>query len=925
MRIIPKRTKVRMELFKGIEIVDVLVAGVGMGLSASFLVSNLPAHLALSIVTLIVTAGLVIPIEDDKGYILIYNVLKYAGRYKVFYKRSARERQSQMEKAQAQTDTSGKKGKAARKKGGAAFSGMSLEDITPFTGIDGAFIAYGSSYSAVVMSVPSVEFRFYSESRQNSVIDRCLGAILRTAASDEVICMVKLDRPVIYDDFIESEQTKIDDLKEAYLNGLLTDEELTVRVGIVHDRIQQLMDFDYKNKVYMPFHYLMFIHKDRNFLQGQIENAISMFAGSNMDCHQLKGEELAVFLKYNYGMEFDEREVKNLSPEEYMDWILPDKVRITTRTVQYDDLITHNFRLRDYPMVVGNAWGSSMFNTLGTKVVLKMTPVERYKAIRQIDRSIDELREQESSTGKTSKLMEVSMHIDSLSEVLRLLQGENEILFNVSTYVTVDDYELSQEQKLPESRKTKNVTSFKKQIRRELSEDGFKVTDMFLQQFEAYSSSQLSGYDAFKKYQRGIQSNSVAAAFPYVYKSLCDDGGIYVGQSGGIPVFINFFQRDRERVNSNTVIIGKSGSGKSYATKTILAQLAAENSKIFILDPENEYSKLAQNMNGKIIDVGSATQGRLNPFHIITNLSDEEGDDEESAATSFTTHLQFLEEFYRQILPGIDSDALEYLNNITIRMYETKGIDDTTDLSTLAPEDFPTFDDLYDKILNDFQLTQGEYSKSNLRVLLNYISKFATGGRNSALWNGAASISTNENFIVFNFQSLLANKNNTIANAQMLLVLKWLDNEIIKNRDYNIKYNASRKIVVVIDEAHVFIDSKYPIALDFMYQLAKRIRKYNGMQMVITQNIKDFVGTEELARKSTAIINASQYSFIFPLAPNDMQDLCTLYEKAGAINESEQEDIVNNGRGRAFVITSPSERTCVDIVAAKGIEDLFTM
>ena len=925
MRIIPKRTKVRMELFKGIEIVDVLVAGVGMGLSASFLVSNLPAHLALSIVTLIVTAGLVIPIEDDKGYILIYNVLKYAGRYKVFYKRSARERQSQMEKAQAQTDTSEKKGKAARKKGGAGFSGMSLEDITPFTGIDGAFIAYGSSYSAVVMSVPSVEFRFYSESRQNSVIDRCLGAILRTAASDEVICMVKLDRPVIYDDFIESEQTKIDDLKEAYLNGLLTDEELTVRVGIVHDRIQQLMDFDYKNKVYMPFHYLMFIHKDRNFLQGQIENAISMFAGSNMDCHQLKGEELAVFLKYNYGMEFDEREVKNLSPEEYMEWILPDKVRITTRTVQYDDLITHNFRLRDYPMVVGNAWGSSMFNTLGTKVVLKMTPVERYKAIRQIDRSIDELREQESSTGKTSKLMEVSMHIDSLSEVLRLLQGENEILFNVSTYVTVDDYELSQEQKLPESRKTKNVTSFKKQIRRELSEDGFKVTDMFLQQFEAYSSSQLSGYDAFKKYQRGIQSNSVAAAFPYVYKSLCDDGGIYVGQSGGIPVFINFFQRDRERVNSNTVIIGKSGSGKSYATKTILAQLAAENSKIFILDPENEYSKLAQNMNGKIIDVGSATQGRLNPFHIITNLSDEEGDDEESAATSFTTHLQFLEEFYRQILPGIDSDALEYLNNITIRMYETKGIDDTTDLSTLAPEDFPTFDDLYDKILNDFQLTQGEYSKSNLRVLLNYISKFATGGRNSALWNGAASISTNENFIVFNFQSLLANKNNTIANAQMLLVLKWLDNEIIKNRDYNIKYNASRKIVVVIDEAHVFIDSKYPIALDFMYQLAKRIRKYNGMQMVITQNIKDFVGTEELARKSTAIINASQYSFIFPLAPNDMQDLCTLYEKAGAINESEQEDIVNNGRGRAFVITSPSERTCVDIVAAKGIEDLFTM
>ena len=392
-------------------------------------------------------------------------------------------------------------------------------------------------------------------------------------------------------------------------------------------------------------------------------------------------------------------------------------------------------------------------------------------------------------------------------------------------------------------------------------------------------------------------------------------------------MFVDFFVRDRERVNSNMVVIGKSGSGKSYATKMMLANLAAENSKIFILDPENEYTGLAKNLKGKVIDVGSATEGRLNPFHIITGLSDDDEEDsgDDAAKVSFNMHMQFLEEFYRQILTGIEPDALEYLNNITIRMYESKGIDSETDLGRLGPEDYPTFDDLYEKILNDFQMSTGTYSKTNLTVLLNYISKFATGGRNAGLWNGAASISTQENFIVFNFQSLLANKNNTVANAQMLLVLKWLDNEIIKNRDYNLRFGASRKIVIVIDEAHVFIDSKYPIALDFMYQMAKRIRKYNGMQIIITQNVKDFVGTEELARKSTAIINACQYSFIFPLSPNDMHDLCKLYEKAGAINESEQEEIVNNGRGRAFVVTSPSERSCIDIEAPRDIEQLFTM
>jgi hypothetical protein len=108
-----------------------------------------------------------------------------------------------------------------------------------------------------------------------------------------------------------------------------------------------------------------------------------------------------------------------------------------------------------------------------------------------------------------------------------------------------------------------------------------------------------------------------------------------------------------------------------------------------------------------------------------------------------------------------------------------------------------------------------------------------------------------------------------------------------------------------------------------MFQLAKRIRKYNGMQIVITQNIKDFVGSEELARKSTAIINACQYSMIFALAPNDIQDLVKLYENAGGINESEQEQIVQAPRGLAFAIMSPTSRSTFQINTAEGIADMF--
>ncbi len=901
MRVIPKKTNVRLELFPGLEVVDVIFGAAGAALTVMLLMANIPGHFVMAVIVAAITAGLVLPLDDDKGYLMLIYFLRYLGRPKSFKKKSA--------------------SKSSR---------LTVEDITAFTGVDGNYIEYGGDYYATVVNIPSVEFRFYTENRQNNMIDRVFGSVLRTAVDGEQILLVKLDRPLIYDECIRNEEKKIDDLEEAYMNGLLTDDEITVRVGIVQDRIEQLRNMNFKERIFQPFHYVVFIDKDKNLIQSQAENCVTQFGQNNIEAKQLTGKELAVFLKYNYGMTFDEREVDSIEPEGYMDWILPEKIKFTTRQVRYDDLIIHQFRLRDYPVVVGNAWAASLYNNVGTKVVLRMTPVERGKAIRQIDRSLEELRSQHNETGRASKIIDLNTQIQALANVLKLLQGENEVLFNVNTFVQVNDYRLSEMVRSGIKTDRAGINAMKKEVRRELAEEGFKVTDMFMQQFEGYASDSIGGFDAFEKYERGIHSGSVAAAFPFVFKSLNDKNGLFIGRSAGVPVFIDFFKRDSERVNSNTVIIGKSGSGKSYATKSILAQLAAENSKIFILDPENEYTKMARGLHGKVIDVGSATQGRLNPFHIITSLSDDEDDKGSDtfgneSSVSFSMHLQFLEEFYRQILPGISNDAIEQLNNVTVQMYEEKGIDEYTDLSKLTAEDYPTFDDLYDKILNDYQMTKGEYSKNNLRILTNYISKFATGGRDSQLWNGPASITTEENFVVFDFQSLLANKNGTVANAQMLLVLKWLDNEIIKNREYNMTYDSDRKIVVVIDEAHVFIDDKFPVALDFMFQLAKRIRKYNGMQVVITQNIKDFVGTEELARKSTAIINASQYSFIFPLSPNDMTDLVKLYENAGAINESEQDDIINNGRGRAFVITSPSERTNVNIEAGEGIEALFTM
>ena len=312
---------------------------------------------------------------------------------------------------------------------------------------------------------------------------------------------------------------------------------------------------------------------------------------------------------------------------------------------------------------------------------------------------------------------------------------------------------------------------------------------------------------------------------------------------------------------------------------------------------------------------------------ILEGIDDEEKDDGKlklkEVSDTFSTHLQFLEQFFKVILEGINSDAFEELNSLIVEMYNKKGIDGNTDLEKLKPEDYPIFDDLYKIVCERLEKETNEYHKRNLLTIQTYVKKFATGGRNSNLWNGPTSISTKENFITFNFRSLLANRNEIIANAQMLLVFKYLDNEIIKNRDFNLKFKTNRKIIVVVDEAHVFINPNFPIALDFMAQMAKRIRKYSGMQIVITQNIKDFVGSVEIQRQSTAVINASQYSLIFSLAPNDMIDLVELYRKSGEINAEEQNSIITAGVGQCFFISGPMSRTMMQIEAQDFVRKLF--
>ena len=1016
-RLIPGKTKVQVELFKGVRLGDIIVAVLGVAMLILILISSLPHKLYFCIAVVFVAGLLLVRMDTVSNYRYLLQIIThyaYKRRYerltdnellksqalgtekntkfdrlfkaknnagqkpampkpltkgkkaekapkqadlqkgekkakkktakpeqtaegKAKTKKKAREEEDRLLKSASVSEEEKEAIRARRREEFAASmqrqalardAEINREDMNKligFTGIQDAYIEYNGEYFGGVIEIDPVEFRFFSEHRRANSIENCFGRVLRSIHGKFSANIIKLERAINYDRYLARERAKLDQLRQSFESGLLSEEEYQIRVEITWDRVQELEAMCGEDKVIDPFYYLALFESDKKQLDLMLRDAVLQLEQGELTVRRLQGKDLAIFLKYTNQLDFDEHEVDLIRPEDYAVWAQPNVVDVYPRRVEVNHIVTHNFRVVNFPMAVGDAWLAGVMSLPGTKVVLKARQMDRDKAIRTIDRSLMELRGQWSATSIDSKRLEIEAHLGTLQDLLATLQGDNEVLFECNVYITAYDIMGTRNNlRIPQPPKSllPNISSMKKTVRRSWQEAGFRLNNMEFDQMRAFLGSQVSSLDLLAKEGRGIPSNTVAACFPWIYAHISDEGGVHLGQSGGVPVFINFFRRDSERINSNMVIIGKSGSGKSYATKSLLANLAAEDAKIFILDPENEYTELARNLHGKFINVGNATYGRLNPFHIITALDDDEAG-KGGPSGSYATHLQFLEEFFKQILPDCDKDALEYLNNMVDRVYTDKGITPETDLSKLRPQDYPVFDDLYETIFEEFQSTDNQYLRTILRTLMNYIAKFSRDGRNANIWNGPSTVTTEENFTVFNFQSLLANRNTTIANAQMLLVLKYIDNEIIKNRDYNTRYGLNRKVVVVIDEAHVFIDTKFPVALDFMFQLAKRIRKYNGMQIVITQNIKDFVGSEEIARKSTAIINACQYSFIFALAPNDIQDLVRLYQNAGGINENEQEQIIQAPRGQAFTILSPSSRSTFQVETNRDITEMF--
>ncbi len=902
IRYIPGKTRVKTEFMKNITFGDIILAVICLVFAIVIIASSglfvfggfdykwyaLIGWIGISIV-------LFLPIDDGlRLYSSIILIIRFTAFPKKYIKSSSK---------------SGKK------------RGVSMDKLTPFINIElGKYLNFGD-YSGIVIEMHPVALDLMQENAQDSVI-YTFSKALKLISQYQRASIIKTEKPMRFDIFLKNDDNKYNLLNELYEQGQYTLEEMDARSLIFRERVDRLNNAIRAEPIMQDHFYLVLYGQDKNNLE---ETAIGIINDMGTGQYTISAEiltenELISFLKSNYMSKYSEAEIETLAPSQVKNWVMPNTINFKVARVELDKKSYKQMIVTDYPLEVGNGWAYPIFSQEGARVIMNIMPVDKDKGAKSIDRAVMEKEAKLDRTYRSSEIIEKEADIDSLNQLLKDIKTNNEQLYDVTIHMRVEEQS-------------------RKEYRNVLKQYGFKYSDLFGRQVDAFVSSSVNRIDTMTNFYRSMPSTTIAASFPMVDSVMQDPAGFCIGYStaSGYPVFVDFFTRDSKkgRINSNMMVIGKSGSGKSYATKMILTNLAADRTKMFILDPEQEYDVMTKNLGGKVIDVGTNKSGILNPFHIMASLEDldaaNEADDIENESIddlvnkgsnkTFFTHLQFLEQFFRAILEGISSDAFETLNTLVVELYNKKGINEKTNIGKLKAEDYPIFDDLFQLIKDKLKVTKDAFYRNNLLILETYIQKFATGGRNSDLWNGPTSILTDENLITFNFQTLFASKNNKLANAQMLLVFKYLNNEIINNKRFNEQYyqrtghRIARQVVIAVDEAHMFIDPDSPVALNFMAEMAKRIRKYQGMQIVITQNIKDFLGTPEIQRRSAAIINACQYSMILQLAPNDMADLLELYKSAGGINEREQEGIVTAPRGRAFFITGPMDRSFVDIVA----------
>ena len=807
--------------------------------------------------------------------------------------------------------------------------GGNILDFFPVKSIENGLVTFTNGKYGKVLKIGSLNISYLSVEEQQSKM-RQLANVFNAISAD--CSIIKLERKLDLTSSINKQVDMFPLLEEKYKNNEMSDKGYEQRKQQIEFEYDLINSYNTDYPVMIKSFYLIIYHYSKETLLGAAEDALEKLSIAKLEPKMCSDAEIKTMYYYFYNpigrrkeAFFEHKEV------DYLKEIMPETMEFFSNKIKTDSVYESIFTTYDYPNEVGGAWLTPIMSMPNCTCVVNIRNVEQTTAKALMDKAIREINTQILEKGKMSENMAKRAQLESFVEVLREIERGNEYLKLIGLYVM--SYADTEKELRNNNRKLLNQF---KQMR-------FKVDKLPLRQMQGLIAMLPTPRDdLILSNGRDVPSMTLGASFPFMFQDLKDKDGFLLGYNESSLIFFDPKVRSPSRTNSNIMVIGKSGSGKSHFTKKMLLKLVLEGVKTFIVDPEGEYDIMTQRLGGQIIDVGSGNNSRINPFHIFGVMQEESGDViltkeqiKDGYRSIFSSHIQFLEQFMQNLIPDMTNRENARLSKLFTEAYELKKISKYEDFSKYKPEDYPIMDDIMNliqkriKVLSDIIIKDSnravEVSSelNDLRNLEVYMDRLCGEGSLSTLWNGPTTIDTkNSDLILFDFRKMTNSKNDQVMNAQMMLVLRFLENEVSKNREYNLAKGANRHIAIVVDEAHVFIDERSPAALYFMHNMIKRIRKYNGIFMVITQNVNDFVGSANIKKYTTSIINGCQYSFIFGLNPADLQALIDLYASVGGFSDQEKDFIANAGIGQCLFVVAPGQRITMYKVMVSQKEEL---
>ncbi|MDZ4260524.1 MAG: ATP-binding protein, partial [Candidatus Sungbacteria bacterium] len=380
-----------------------------------------------------------------------------------------------------------------------------------------------------------------------------------------------------------------------------------------------------------------------------------------------------------------------------------------------------------------------------------------------------------------------------LEDLRDKLQQAQERLFSFGLYVTV--YGSNEE----ELNKTEN------ELKSVLEARLVHTKPALFQQAEAFQSNLPLNVDKLN-INTYLSSPPISSTFPFVSFDLTSNKGVLYGINRHNNSLVLF---DRYSLpNSNAVIFGTSGGGKSYMTKLEILRSLVWGIDIIIIDPEREYEYLAQVVGGTFINISLTSKNHINPFDLPIPRTDE------SPADVLRSNIVNLIGLLRLMLGGLTPEEDAILDQAISETYASRDITPESDFSKIIS---PT--------LSDLELVLA--STAGGENIAMRLKKYTTGTW-SGFINQPTNIEAKNRLVVFSVRDM----EDELRSVGVFLVLHYI---------WNLVRTNLKKRILIVDEAWWLM--KNEDGASFLFGIAKRSRKYYLGLTTITQDVGDFLNS----------------------------------------------------------------------------------